>query len=236
MARGLGEAAEQFIRNARKDDGIEPGSLPTIAATCGLIHDIGNPPFGHAGESAISSWFANQSGDDIQAGVFDAFPGVTPKQKIATQYAQDFLKFEGNAQTQRLLSSLQILADRFGLNMTCGTLSASLKYVVASNEIDTARAEAKKHGFFASENELIGKIKDEVGTGNARNPLASLVEAADDICYATVDLEDGIKKGCLDWSVLQKRVEGSCRGRASRRDSQVCLRQDRSGWSLGPGS
>jgi dGTPase len=206
IARGLGERAEHFI--AEKDEWVSKnrGSLPTIAATCGLIHDIGNPPFGHAGETAISTWF------EKRISVFESFPGSTIKEKTGTQFAQDFLNFEGNAQTQRLLSSLQILADKYGLNMTSGTLSASLKYVVSSDKRNSGRADSKKHGYFASENDLIKKIKEEVATGDARNPIAFLVEAADDIAYATVDLEDGIKKDCLDWGTLEKRLKKEAKG------------------------
>lgn len=180
--------------------------MPTIAATCGLIHDIGNPPFGHAGETAISTWF------EKHVHLFESFPGATLEEKRRSQFAQDFLRFEGNAQTQRLLSSLQILADQYGLNMTSATLSASLKYVVSSDKRNDGRADSKKHGYFASENELIRKIKDEVGTGEARNPLAFLVEAADDIAYATVDLEDGVKKDCLTWGTLEKRLKKEAKG------------------------
>jgi dGTPase len=201
IARGLGDRAEHFLSAKDKWVNQNRGSLPTIAATCGLIHDIGNPPFGHAGEAAISTWF------EKQIGLFKSFPGSTMEEKTASQFAQDFLYFEGNAQTQRLLSSLQILADQYGLNMTSATLSASLKYVVPSDKRNKGRAESKKHGYFASENELIQRIKDEVRTGDARNPIAFLVEAADDIAYATVDLEDGIKKDCLDWGTLEKRLK-----------------------------
>jgi len=190
----------------KKESDIPHGAIPTIAATCGLIHDIGNPPFGHAGEKAIASWF------DKRQSLFEGFPGETRKAKLETQFARDFLKFDGNAQTQRLLSSLQMLADRFGLNMTCGTLSASLKYVVPSHRTDPNRAEAKKHGYFASENDLMSRIQKEVGTGESRHPIAFLVEAADDIAYATVDLEDGIKKGCLDWAFLKDELKRRAEG------------------------
>jgi dGTPase len=161
---------------------------------------LGNPPFGHAGEDAISYWFKGHPT------LFNGFSGATKEEREESQFAQDFLRFEGNAQTQRLLSSLQILADKFGLNMTSGTLSASLKYVVPSNQTMDKWAEAKKHGYFASENDLVQKIRDEVESGSARNPIAFLVEAADDIAYATVDLEDGIKKSCLDWRTLEREL------------------------------
>jgi dGTPase len=209
IARGLGEKAERFIREERGDHSAILGAIPVIAATCALIHDIGNPPFGHAGESAIAEWFANRKK------LFASFPGCCEEQRLSSQAAQDFLKFEGNAQTQRLLSSLQMLTDRYGLNLTSGTLSASLKYTVPSNRIASDNAGAKKHGYFASENELVYRVKQEVGTGDARNPITFLVEAADDIAYATVDLEDGIKKKCLDWDTVERHLRSDAAGKAT---------------------
>lgn len=206
VSRSLGDLAERFLvtRGDLKSDG-DRGVLGTIAATCGLIHDIGNPPFGHSGEAAISEWFKKKFQRDS-----DFFKDFNEFDRSSlpedTQFARDFLEFEGNAQTQRLLSRLQVLADEFGLNLTCGTLSASCKYVAQSNKIDRTKQEMKKHGHFASENELIFKIREEVGTGEYRNPIAFLVEAADDITYATVDLEDGVKKRVVTWDFVENAL------------------------------
>jgi dGTPase len=209
VARSLGEAAERI---AIKRGGLGReliGSIPTIAATCGLIHDLGNPPFGHAGELAIGDWFRRQ--EKVAPDLFSDFnPGEGSSTPAQSQYALDFLNFEGNAQTQRLLSRLQVLADDFGLNLTCGTLSASCKYIAASNSTDKSDQARKKHGFFASEADLISRIQAEVGTGDARNPIAFLVEASDDIVYSTVDLEDGIKKRCISWPFLESKLLELC--------------------------
>lgn len=210
VARSLGEKAEQFLfKCGDLTLDSQRGSLGTIAATCGLIHDLGNPPFGHSGESSIREWFRTQHKADSH--FFDDFKAYTnasnPKPED-TQFAQDFLRFEGNAQTQRLLSRLQVLADEYGLNLTCGTLSASCKYVAQSNTIDKGQQERKKHGYFASENDLISKIRAEVGTDDLRNPIAYLVEASDDIVYSTVDLEDGVKKGVITWQFIEDQLLG----------------------------
>jgi dGTPase len=197
VARGLaGAVANWMLQEGLLENAEQAAAISTIAATCGLIHDLGNPPFGHAGEVSIRNWFKDQV--DRDAKFFDEVGGSN------AQEAQDFLRFEGNAQTQRLLSRLQVLADRYGLNLTCGTLSASCKYVAKSHEVDKSSHEHSKPGFFASENELMEKIRKETGTGTARNPIAYLVEAADDIVYSTVDLEDGIKKGVLTWDKLER--------------------------------
>jgi dGTPase len=219
VARSLGEAAErQAVK--REGSGTKAVCIPTIAATCGLIHDLGNPPFGHAGELAIADWFRKREKED--PALFADFDPKDGKTKASeTQFARDFLNFEGNAQTQRLLSRLQVLADDYGLNLTCGTLSASCKYVAASNAIDSSIQAKKKHGYFASENDLISKLRDEVGTADARNPITFLVEAADDIVYSTVDLEDGVKKGCITWEFLSeellKRGDSECLKRSLSR-------------------
>jgi len=208
VARSLGDTAERFLfsyGDLKLDK--QRGTLGTIAATCGLIHDLGNPPFGHSGEASIREWFKTQHEKDAKfLGGFKPFTDATHPNPEDTQFARDFLKFEGNAQTQRLLSRLQVLADEFGLNLTSGTLSASCKYVAQSDTVDKMQQEKKKHGFFASENDLISRIRKEVGTGGFRNPIAFLVEASDDIVYSTVDLEDGVKKGVITWKFIEDEL------------------------------
>src|SRR6267154_3764816 len=185
VARGLAGAAAAWMREEKHIDAEQANAVTAIAATCGLIHDVGNPPFGHAGEDAIRDWFREQQKDD-SARFGD----------LSEQETNDFLKFEGNAQTQRLLSKLQVLADSYGLNLTCATLSASCKYIARSHEASKKGPhQASKPGYFASENDLINRLRKETETGTARNPIAYLVEASDDIAYSTVDIEDGIKKG-----------------------------------------
>jgi dGTPase len=208
VARSLGDTTERFLfKSGDLKNDSQTGVLGTIAATCGLIHDLGNPPFGHSGEASIREWF--QTHHENNPKFFDSFKppaDASTTQPENTQFARDFLRFEGNAQTQRLLSRLQVLADEFGLNLTCGTLSASCKYVAQSNTVDKTQQERKKHGYFASENELISKLRQEVGTNECRNPIAFLVEASDDIVYSTVDLEDGVKKGVITWEFIETEL------------------------------
>jgi dGTPase len=192
VARGLASAVAEIAKDRlTPKQGLD---LRMIASTCGLMHDLGNPPFGHAGERAIVEWFeAQQTTLTPNAASFAAFGG-------ATQFASDFRLFDGNAQTQRLISRLQVLSDEFGLNLTAATISASCKYTGPSHEVaphgdDAAR---KKHGYFASENDLMQKIREIVGSGFDRNPIAVLVEAADDIVNAAADIEDGVRKQCFN--------------------------------------
>lgn len=197
VARGLAtKASKWLIENGEIGGGMER-SIEAIAATCGLIHDLGNPPFGHSGEDAIRSWF-KQKEDEMH--VLEGLQ--TDQQK------QDFLKFEGNAQSLRLVATLQVLADLSGLNLTFGTLSALRKYVARSDQADSnaANRAMRKPGYFASENGIVEEIRDATGTGDARHPICFLVEAADDIVYLAADVEDAVKKGVLAWEDIDKQL------------------------------
>lgn len=197
VARGIATLACKFLKS--KNEIICDGSrsmdreIEAIASTCGLIHDLGNPPFGHAGEEAIQYWFQSKIGEKKL------------RQHLNEQQANDFLKFEGNAQTLRILTRLQILADFYGLNLTYGTLSAACKYVASSTQSkkDHSNHSFEKPGYFASENEVVQQIREMTGTGERRNPITFLVEAADDIVYSVADIEDGVKKGVLRWNDVE---------------------------------
>jgi dGTPase len=199
VARGLAIAVAKWLLKEKKIESGMERSIEAIAATCGLIHDLGNPPFGHAGEQAIQEWFKERLKGS----------SIWQNHKKKEQLKQDFLNFEGNAQSLRLLTKLQILVDHNGLNLTFGTLSASLKYIASSHESDPEHENKafKKPGHFASESEIVKDIQKKTGTGKARNPLTFLVEAADDIVYSVTDIEDGVKKGILTWNWLKKQME-----------------------------
>ncbi len=205
-------------------------AIAAIAATSGLIHDIGNPPFGHSGEDAMKDWFVAK---------MDERRGSDPplREKLDTavdgvRLSADFEQFDGNAQTLRLITRLQMLADFDGLSLTAGTVSAALKYTCRADQTDKSIHAKSKPGFFYSEQLLVDKVRKETGTGILRNPITLLVEAADDIVYSAVDLEDGIKKGALTWEELKQafrstpaagpfssvcdRVEANIRGRLKR--------------------
>ncbi len=193
VARGIATKAAAWLFEQGQITQDQQRWIEAIASTCGLIHDLGNPPFGHSGEDAIREWFAPR------------IPG-NDKSLAHPQLTQDFLNFEGNAQTLRLVSKLQILADFYGLNLTFGTPSAACKYVAPSHQVNERDHAMKKPGFFASENDLIAEIRAATGTGEARNPITFLVEAADDIVYSVTDIEDGVKKGVLRWADLVTRL------------------------------
>jgi dGTPase len=179
-------------------------TIPAVLAAVGLAHDIGNPPFGHQGENAIRAWFKRNSKTlfdpprDVKEGkVAEDIAGLTE------QHKNDFLKFEGNAQTLRVVTKLQVIGDDLGLNLTLGTLASLMKYVAASDTIDKSKQARKKVGFFTSEQALVLRIREEVGLlSDARHPLALVMEASDDIAYSVLDAEDSIKKGIVSFNDL----------------------------------
>ena len=203
IARDLAHAVSERLRDEGKITADQAYEIESIAATAGLIHDIGNPPFGHAGEQAIQDWFAEH-------------PKALKPLDGMGRLKNDLLHFEGNAQTLRLLAKLQVLSDRFGLNLTFATLSAACKYTANSLQIGKPKKwhERCKLGYFASEDDLVADIRSETGTGDSRNPITFLVEASDDIVYAVVDVEDGVKKGVVSWG---ESVDKNAGGEAHRR-------------------
>lgn len=176
--------------------------LPLILQNICLIHDIGNSPFGHFGETIISNYFKKLFTEHKTF-----FENLNERQK------RDFLNYDGNAQGLRVLTKLQILNDPFGLNLTYATLSASLKYPNFEKINKTAKKELlengqslepefienKKHGIFFSEEEYFNLISSntglEVNGRIIRHPLCYLMEAADSIAYLCMDMEDGFNKG-----------------------------------------
>ncbi|KNZ43514.1 deoxyguanosinetriphosphate triphosphohydrolase [Acetobacterium bakii] len=164
-----------------------------IAMCGGLLHDIGNPPFGHFGEVIIRDWFINNMKDYTYMD--------KPLNAILTnQMKNDFYNFEGNAQALRLVIKLHHLDSDFGLNLTTSVLNTVVKYPTDSLRINENDADIKLHklGYYLSENNEFSKIARDTGTKIKntyyRHPLTFILEAADDIAYATADLEDAFKK------------------------------------------
>jgi len=172
--------------------------VPVILKNGCLIHDIGNPPFGHFGETVIQEYFK------------DFFNKNEIPVRLSETEQLEFKHFDGNAQGLRVLTKLQNLNDCFGLNLTCTTLASCLKYP-NYGAIDKSRIETKKIGVFQSERIYADVIAEQcglmVGGRFVRHPLCYLVEAADSICYLTMDLEDGFKKGLYTLSELKETIE-----------------------------
>jgi dGTPase len=192
--------------------------VPALLATIGLAHDLGNPPFGHQGEAAMGGWFAQN-----YARVFGDAPELTDAMR------QDFLRFEGNAQTLRLLTKLQLINDDYGLNLTAATLAALIKYPVGSAAIDQTRVARKKHGFFQSEQALVLDVQTRCGLmPGQRHPLTWILEACDDIAYSVLDAEDAVKKGLLSFSDMMAFLRHTAGDDAVV--TQVCAAAEHEHW------
>lgn len=172
-----------------------------IVSTACLAHDLGNPPFGHSGEKAIQTFFTEGEGKELQELVSPAF-------------WDDITHFEGNANAFRLLTHQFKGRRAGGFVMTYSTLASIVKYPYASS----AAGKKKKFGFFQSEQSYYERIADEMGVLRlssegqplryARHPLVYLVEAADDICYEIMDLEDAHKLKILSYAETEELLLG----------------------------
>lgn len=195
MSRDLLNTIVEYANN----EGIDTTYLSQSARLlecASLIHDIGNPPFGHFGEEAIRLWFKRNEEFIPQFEYMDE------------QMKMDFLNFEGNAQTIRVLTKLHDYngASTNGMRLTASVLDSVIKYTAKSNEIDKNYLQKKKMGYYYSENLVFNEIKSLCGTVEMRHPLVFILEAADDISYTFSDLEDGYKFGMYHYSDLRDCV------------------------------
>lgn len=206
FAKSLGQNIGENILAYKRDPSFTPKmkeDICSILQCAGLIHDIGNPPFGHFGEAAIREWFA-RSLPALQ------YHGEPVAQVLSEQMREDFYHFEGNAQALRLVSKLHFLVDENGMNLTYALLNTIVKYPVASNQINkkSGNIKDKKMGFYLADEEIFREIQKETGTNGRRHPLTFILEAADDIAYKTADIEDAYVKGFVSYpALLEELVE-----------------------------
>jgi len=202
IGRLVGLALVENDREYFRSLDIRPSDFESVIAAACIAHDIGNPPFGHSGEQAISEFYQNGAGTALI-------------KDLTVQQQADLTNFEGNALGFRILShSLPAQTSApGGLGLTNASLAVFMKYPKASLPvIENPVVSEKKYGFFQAEEELAGKIAQAVGLipkefgeycGWHRHPLAFLVEAADDIGYLIIDLEDGFKRGSVTFKEVQ---------------------------------
>lgn len=204
FAKSLGQNIGENILVYKKDPSFTPRmkeDICSILQCAGLIHDIGNPPFGHFGEDTIREWFQKNLPVMEYHG--------TPIDTILTpQMREDFYHFEGNAQALRLVSKLHFLVDENGMNLTYALLSTIIKYPVSSLEMNPKSGDIKdrKMGYYFADQEIFEDISKETGTNGKRHPLTFILEAADDIAYKTADIEDAFVKGFLSYHKLLEEL------------------------------
>ena len=204
FAKSLGQNIGENILLYKKDPGFTPRmkeDICSILQCAGLIHDIGNPPFGHFGELAIREWFER----NLPA---LKFHGEPIDQILTERMREDLYHFEGNAQALRLVSKLHFLVDEHGMNLTYALLNTIVKYPVASDEIDpkSGNIKDKKLGYYLADENIFREIQEATGTNGRRHPLTFILEAADDIAYKTADIEDAFIKGFISYQKLLEEL------------------------------
>jgi dGTPase len=195
VGRSLGKKAGEIIvdRWPELNGRFSSFEFGAVTAAASLAHDLGNPPFGHAGEDALSDFFVHHP------------TGRALQQRFTPAQWEDLIHFEGNAQGFRILCR-----NSYGLRLTFATLGAFMKYPCPAllPSRDKSRKSQKKFGFFQTEAVAFKNIAEELqlvtaGTDTwCRHPLAFFVEAADDICYSIIDLEDGCRLGLVHFNEI----------------------------------
>lgn len=209
FAKSLGQNIGRGIVRENKDEGFLPeyqGYICDILQCAGLLHDIGNPPFGHFGETAIRDWFC----ENLPKIEYHREDGKKQplSEILLPQMQADFCHFEGNTQALRLVAKLHYLVDEYGMNLTKALLGTIMKYPGSSLEIDKkGHIKHKKMGYYYAEQELFDDLQESLGTHGNRHPLAFVLEAADDIAYKTADIEDAVKKGCITYVQLVEELK-----------------------------
>ena len=195
------DVAQQLMKRHPELSNTLVMEIGQIVASACLAHDMGNPPFGHSGEKAIQSFFTEGAGKNLQS-------------EVNPQFWSDITHFEGNANAFRLLTHQFKGRRPGGFVMTYSTLASIVKYPFSS----LAAGKKGKFGFFDSEKADYRKIADELGIlclselgeplRYARHPLVYLVEAADDICYEIMDLEDAHKLKIISYEETSRLLLG----------------------------
>jgi len=208
VGRSLGKQVGQLVLERKPylatEYNLAVADFGAIVAAASLAHDIGNPPFGHSGERAISEYFLNGRGGRFQ-------------RQLSEKQWNDFIRFEGNANGFRALTNYSSGAEG-GLRLTYPVLATFTKYPKESlpHPIGFKRTSDKKYGFFQSERELFRDVAEVLELKKkyedehynwCRHPLAFLVEAADDICYSIIDFEDGLRLGLIEMHCAKEMLK-----------------------------
>lgn len=216
VGRSLGDSiAAQLLKKHPELQDTHLSEIGAIVSAACLAHDLGNPPFGHSGERAISTFFSEGK-------------GLSLKDQLSSMEWDDITHFEGNANAFRLLTHQFLGRRKGGFVMTYSTLAAIVKYPFSSQ----LAGKKSKFGFFSSEAADFQKIAKELGIRKlsdegeplkyARHPLVFLVEAADDICYQMMDIEDAFKLKLLTFEEAKGLYQNFLSETRKKRTDEVC--------------
>lgn len=195
IASSIGLSIEKYLLDNKLITEEYRGHISSLLRVAGLIHDLGNPPFGHFGEEAIRAYFT------------EYFKKTKNKEGFENQEIQDLVNFDGNVQTFRILRKLQFFKDEHSFNLTYPSLASIIKYPhnsINGNEGKSAKhISFKKFGYFTSEVKDYEEISNCLKLNNKRHPITYLLEAADDIAFSAADIEDGVKLGLIDFNKIR---------------------------------
>lgn len=172
--------------------GSQPADIGAIVQVACLAHDIGNPPFGHTGEDALREWFRDPA-------------NARYLEPLSAGERLDVQTYEGNAHGLRMVASLEMHYGEGGMRLTAASMGALVKYpwTAAAEPVPEGKSRKGKFNIYSTERDYYAAVADELGLIRlgperwARHPLSYLMEAADDICYAILDLEDAVEIGII---------------------------------------
>jgi dGTPase len=188
IGSSIAQSIEKILLEKGDIETEHKGLLSSLLRVAGLVHDLGNPPFGHFGEKAVIKFFTDYFEDNQET-------------TLSQREKADFMHFDGNVQTLRILSKLYYFGDEFGYNLTYSSLASIVKYPSNSqdgNQVKWTEIAKKKFGYFVTEENTYKEINDHLKLNNRRSPVVYLLESADDIAYSAADIEDGVKLGIVD--------------------------------------
>lgn len=209
FAKSLGQSVgARILKEKLADDFTDQtrADICDVLQCAGMLHDIGNPAFGHFGESAIQDWFKRNL-SKLE------YRGEPVSDILSEQMKNDFYHFEGNTQALRVVTKLHFLVDERGMNLTKALLATMIKYPGSSLEISYDKKDPdrdikhKKMGYFYADRDNFADIEESCGLEGNRHPLTFLLEAADDIAYNTADIEDAVKKGNISFEILVEELK-----------------------------
>ena len=189
----VGRQICRALLRAKEDAGLPEMPLLNLLEMACLLHDVGNPPFGHFGESVLREWLGQQL-----PVLYAQCLAQEPSELWTRTLQPDLLAFDGNAQSLRLAHSLQ------QMDLTYSLLATLIKVPVGMGD---GAESGQKIGYFYSERPLVSQLRQQLGVQvGQRFPLVYLMEAADDLCYCIADLEDAIDRGLLTLPELQRAL------------------------------
>lgn len=207
IGSSIGQSIEKILIEKGEIAIEHKGYLSSLLRVAGLVHDLGNPPFGHFGEEAIKSFFKKYFEKNDHKGL---------TAKLNEKERADFTNFDGNVQTFRILSKLYYFGDEYGYNLTYPSLASIIKYPVDSltgNKKHDEEISKHKFGYFVSEADRYEQINEKLQLAHKRFPIVYLLEAADDIAYSAADIEDGVKEGIITIqdvkTIFEQNLEGN---------------------------